>query len=350
MKTLITGIDTLEIGYCIDKYISYPEMFDEIEQAKVRAQNREIDGGFTVFGMDYMVKPYGTGRYDLVLVNDKMNLLICKNPLGGKYFPEIRNSFRSEHLWNGYWYDTIKSYEDWLSQWAVISGSKISRCDLTTDINAALPEFDNQYTGLITRAKIKDDFLIGGHTRGRRNTGYTFGKGSILCRIYPKDYEAKSKHKEYFYSIWEAKGWDGKSPITRIEFQSRRDFLKKWSVNTIDDIRNQAPDLWKYLTESWISIRVPGQDVKHHASRWQKTELWNEVINSGKNFGELSGVIPLSPGIPKVEHLLKMIRGCASQAEAVSGKNMKLELIDMFNSPDYKEEVKKKEYKLGRYR
>jgi hypothetical protein len=349
MKTLITGIDTLDMGYCIDQYICYPEMFAEIEEAKQKASEKEIDGGYTLYGRDFMVKPFGAGRYDYILINDNIKLTICKYPTGGQKYPEVRVAYGSPFLWNGYWYENVKEFEKWLNEWAQVVDSKASRCDLTTDINAELPIFDNNYTGLITRAKKKTDFRIDKHHSGRKNTGYSIGKGSLMCRIYPKDYEAKISQKEYFYTLWEANGWDGKSPVTRFEFQCRRKYLKEWSVNSIEDINNQAPDLWKYNTEKWISIRQPGKDVEHHANRWPKTELWDTVIDSGKNFGDLSGVTRLTPGIPKYEHLMRMIKGCASQAEAVSGKSLKEEILKIMNSSGYNEEVKKKEYRLGRY-
>ena len=352
MKALITGIDSLDIGYCIQEYICYPEMFDELDEAKRKAGEKEFknyEGGYNLFGMDFIVKPFGAGRYDYILVNDNVTIKVCHKVSSGTPYPEVSASFRSQYLWDGYWYKKVKDFEDWLKTWAWVVGSKVSRVDLTTDIQAELPIFDGKFTGLITRARKKTDYGLDRYTNGRLETGYRIGSGSLMCRIYPKAYEVKGSNKEWFYPLWEANGWDGKSDITRTEFQCRRDYLKPWQVNTIEDVLNQAPDLWKYNTEKWISIRVPGKDAKHHANRWGNTELWNAVINSGKKFGELSGVVKLEPGLPKYDHLMKMIIGCASSAQAINGMNIAEELKKITETEEFQEEVKKKEYRQGRY-
>jgi hypothetical protein len=54
--------------------------------------------------------------------------------------------------------------------------------------------------------------------------------------------------------IWDSEDW---KDIWRIEFQMRRVYIKKFGIESIDDLKACAGALWRYLTEEWLSLRLP---------------------------------------------------------------------------------------------
>ncbi len=73
-----------------------------------------------------------------------------------------------------------------------------------------------------------DDLLqLDEHASGRHVSGFSFGHGGIVARIYDKTREIreKSKDKKWLYLCWAEKGWVGAETVWRVEVQIRRETL-----------------------------------------------------------------------------------------------------------------------------
>ncbi|HET9954946.1 MAG TPA: hypothetical protein VFQ61_10605 [Polyangiaceae bacterium] len=111
------------------------------------------------------------------------------------------------------------------------------------------------------RAKKKGEYRIRSFLNGQDHvTGRTFGDGSALMgRVYDKTLELKQRHLPDSektlteHAAWRAAGWDGKKPVTRVEFEMKRDALESFGIETADGLTDERlRELWSYLTGKWL--------------------------------------------------------------------------------------------------
>jgi len=112
------------------------------------------------------------------------------------------------------------------------------------------------------------------HLRGRRFTGYSFGAGDLMCRIYDKTAEIRKSGKRWFGGLWLAGGADPGASVWRVEFQLRGDVLRELVIAVTDPrlqavaacatdwaiVRQGLDGLWAYLTtreagRGWLDLR-----------------------------------------------------------------------------------------------
>lgn len=113
----------------------------------------------------------------------------------------------------------------------------------------------------------------------RRLETLYFGRFSspLYARIYDKLGSLDKQGKEYMREIWGAAGWDGESPVWRVEFSLSGDFLKEaLDLLTPDengelphDLRDfetfmiSLPQVWQYLTTKWLRFCEPSPGDKN---------------------------------------------------------------------------------------
>jgi len=313
-KCILAGIDTLELGICVDEHLLTDDEWIAFEYSKELAQSTPYNndlGSITLRGKEFMVHRAGSPRYGYILSNEDITIRINKKAQGGKYFPEVKVIFRSAFLWRNGWQSAIKQVMEWLEGWLVINRIMISRCDLTADFNDYLPVLDNELRQVVTRAVNKRNFMkdtmeYGRFTTGKHSTGYVIGGKELHCRIYDKVLEINKSNKKWFYVLWSEQGWQQGDPVTRVEFQCRREYLKEMQTDTVQDLILQLADLWKNLTE-WLTIREIGKDS--HRNRWELTDFWKLVQGSRDRFGQLTGISRLKQKRPSYEKTSRRIRG-----------------------------------------
>jgi hypothetical protein len=123
----------------------------------------------------------------------------------------------------------------------------------------------------VCRAQRKTEFETDRqmHTRGRRLSGFVFGRGAIVARIYDKTLELAVRGETWPQVIWE--GADPNRPVWRVELQFRRPALKAFRLRTVADVLAARQDLWDYGMR-WISLREPTADTNR--SRWPEAPMW----------------------------------------------------------------------------
>ena len=218
-KILAVGIDSLNIGFNIDKWLFYPEMTKKLRCAKECASDKLFGGkGVTVewFGNEFNMLPKGSKGYELVMHNDDLRLCLAENCLGGRVLPEVFVQLNSAYLWGKGYERAYLELLEWVKKFAEIGSERINRVDLCVDLETKLPILDVK-RDVVTRSRKKVDYFQAEHyTDGLRDTGYRFGSGGIMGRIYDKGYECQ-RAKSWFYGVWKLGGYDGVSPVTRIE-------------------------------------------------------------------------------------------------------------------------------------
>lgn len=353
---LIAGIDTVEIGYCVSDYNIISEEWLEIQMAKARAQSTLYTKGTGINfkGYDLLVLRYsGGGRYKYILVNDDLNIRIRDDAQSGRHFPEIQVRFSSALLWRHGWESAIKKVDDWIRSFAVIVETKITRLDVMVDIMGELPILTQQLKEAVTRTRKKGIFSVcERYSEGWTQTGYRIGQKELLCRIYDKSREIMKSDKKWFEPLWNTHGWVKGNHVTRIEFQCRRKVLREININNIDNLFQHVPDLWKYLTNEWLTIRLFESNSRR--TRWELSDFWKSVQSAVDLFGKVKGVSRIKQLQAKSINLENNARGYALNLIALAavslGQNDIFYGIKYFESkvrswidgPGFEEEVKRR--------
>jgi len=315
IKALMSIIDTIHMGFYPSEFKLTEDDFKYLEEQKQLSKESGFSGNDLIeFKGKYWHITSARKIYAYVLYNDDATIKIARKLSGGAY-PEIFVEFRSRLLLGGLT-DAYLIIREWIEKWAVISSEKVSRADLTTDFQGDLRlDMDN----VVMRCRKNDTNFESLHREGRRITGYTFGSGELMLRIYDKTQELKKKGKQYILAEWEKHGWDKESEVWRVEYQMRREVLKQFKIETLQDLRTKAPDMWNYLTKEWFTVRQPSV-TDSTRSRWSYTELWETVQESFKSFGELSGVVREKIKQVTLEKLVPQMSGLVTSCMALMVK------------------------------
>lgn len=156
------------------------------------------------------------------------------------------------------------------------------------------------------------------HGVGVLESGYSFGRGNLMIRIYDKLLEIDHSQKIWFRDLWKKHGWDGESSVTRVEFQMRREFLKSMQVDTMQDLEVKLADLWAYVT-NWLTLRDPNPKDRNR-SRWPLKPFWDLVSKADtvSLFGNMTGVMRITQRKPRFRSLEKFARGAQVSMVAVA--------------------------------
>jgi len=305
------GIDSLNVGFNINQWRVDDTAFKRLADAKINAGLSLFGGkGETVKWGDreFNLLAKGTKGYEYVMNNDDVRLYIAKNCMGGRIYPEVFAQLNSCYLWGKGYQTAFNQFKSWLGEWAEVGGEKINRADLCTDLDISLPKLDLA-NEIVTRARKKVDyFQVEKYTNGRRDTGYRIGAKDLMARIYDKAYEIKGSEKYWFQDIWERGGWNGKSGITRIEFQTRRPYLKEFSVNSFEELIIVLPDMWRVITGEWMELKEPNKEDSNHR-RWKTSEMWETVQAAGGRFGECLGIQRWKQKQPRIDPIMAQMKG-----------------------------------------
>ncbi len=355
MRVVASGIDTLVIGFSIDGYVGVNN-FEALTEAKNQAGERQFDKkgyGVEWFGTEFNMTARGAMGYEWVMRNADVTVCIAREAKGGSIIPEVYVTFSSQNLWANGLDGAVMTFERWLSKWAVISGTRISRVDLCLDVAMPFPVIDIK-SEIVSRARkkrrVNELVKIEHHVECRRDTGYRFGSGDLVARFYDKTNEIKVSQKEWMKEVWTAEGWDGESPVVRYEFQCRRNFLKEMSVNSLEELKEGLADIWRYCTHDWL--RICNQGANTNQSRWKSKDYWTLIQQSFVLFGQAYGVLRMKSRKVRYDHLLKQIRGCCVTAVAVLSSGLgtaagmfklKEDLQAMLQSEDFLTDVAKRQ-------
>ena len=306
---LAVGVDTLELNFGVNRYAN-PCMFKTLDDSKAQAASggHKSANGVSVewFDKEFMILARGSkGGYEYVLNNGDIAIQVMPNAKGGSPSPEIRVLFHSPFLWR---MGDIQAYQeviDYLNRWVYLEYCTVSRADLCVDKLMPLPEIDRKRQ-IVSRLKDKDIFYGGDYQSGIRNTGYQFGRGGIACRLYDKTYEIAVKKHGHIKPLWSENGWDGESPVSRLELQLRRDGLRRFDeIMDFAIFQDSKADIWNYGTDRFLRIVNPAS-----ASRRERAK----VMDYWKAYQDCSGLFGIQQGVLPYKHVNEAWRPLVRQA------------------------------------
>jgi hypothetical protein len=273
-------IDTLKLNI---KGTMPQELADQLQQYQDQAREQEADvlTPWQFQGCPLAIKPHGSGHgWRWLLYSDDLHLQVGK----GKWNETVcRLTFRSVYLHSRDLDKTLSQVYAFLVGFLgyepVLQVSSLDQClDLAGwQLTAADAE------RFVSRGSLQElpadevaHFNPEVDRRGRRIKALYFSKTAPhSCCIYDKTAEVKVHHKEWFYEVWKRNGWDGETPITRIEFRYERECLREMGIECPFELLNQLDSLWAYSSQQWLRHTVPSAD--NNQSRWAVSEAWQVV-------------------------------------------------------------------------
>jgi hypothetical protein len=313
---LLSGIDSLDLGLYVEWRSDWKRRLKVMDKMKQKSR-REGDQIVSMpSGREFIFKPGGKGEnYRFHLQFEAYHLFIGK-AAQPKSSPNVYLSITAKTLW----LDGIDKALSWIAEDLKIIGGgsikfiQVSRVDLCCDflIPGGL-SYEFLKAHKITRS-INGRIFFG---HDQLQTCYIGdAKSPTELRIYNKGLEVKQEGtKLWFLDLWKRETPDD---IWRIEYQLRRDALKKSGINSIDDLREKQTALWSYLSKRFFSLRLPDNEK---AERRTIHPFWSEVQESfGQNIpGNEIHRICKQDAITPIEWYLSHIDGCLSSLASFKG-------------------------------
>jgi hypothetical protein len=274
---VLSGLDTVECAY----YLACPDWcaidFKRLLTLKEdMRQSKSRDGvALDLAGMPVLLMPYGNASGYPLVANHKDMVL----SFGQWNRPSFFVKFRSEALWHTGAAELHQRFMDWAlaAQLIKLRPETLSRVDFS---------FDYEYLGAPPR---NDDFVSLAekdvtHRKDGKNQTVTFGKGDVVLRVYNKvDEIVEKSEKTWFFDLWQRK-----ENVWRVEWQVRKDVLRRFGIFSFAELEERMGDLLTYLSTEHDSWRVPNEDSNR--SRWPLHPLWADIQDRAGKMNRL-GVV-----------------------------------------------------------
>ena len=264
-RCLVSGLDTIQAAYYLRPDFQGAFDFEPLMVAKerLRANNSRKGELLCIGGESFLLQGYGSkSGYPLVL--DHIDFSIQCGEFNN---PSFFVTYRSKALWE----KGAKVLHDFFVQWAeatgllVIRPETLSRVDFAFDYEIAAADFDSDS---VVSLSAKDAQYRG----DRKVQTIQYGKGDVVLRVYNKVVEIEEQSGK----IWLFQLWGTEKDVWRIEWQVRKEVLKRFSVRTFEDLFSGYGDVLRYLATEHDTMRIPNEDTNR--SRWPIHPLWTDLI------------------------------------------------------------------------
>jgi len=257
---LRSGADTLQLSFRGELYEESEIKLRELKElAQMESKGEQAYAQWELEGELFSVLPRGSGRFQYTLISPSYRLSLTD---GKGSMPLAFVQIQSGVLTKSGADSATAVITAILSQLAAISDvPRISRIDICVDFSTGFDMESISRHHWITRAK-----RISQYVERNAFTGWSLGlKGA----------EILVSNKPYMRELWMDCGWDGASPVWRLEFEVKREALAQFAVDSFD-IRRLCAGLWDHLTHSWLRLAIPsGSDDTR--SRWETHPLWRRL-------------------------------------------------------------------------
>lgn len=267
---LRSGVDTLVLSYSGELYQESEVRLAELKHlAQSEGKGEQAYAQWQVRGEVLSVLPRGSGRMPYTLICPSFRLSLSS---GKGSMPLAYVQIQSEILTKCGPESAISKIGSIVSEIASISeGPRISRIDICVDFSTGFDMESISRHQWVTRAK-----RIWQHVEDNQFTGWTIGlRGTVACRLYDKTAEIQVSDKDYMREFWLECGWDGATPVWRLEFEVKREAIRQFDLDSWD-IGPLCAGLWSHLTHSWLRLAVPSE-TDATRSRWETHPMWRRL-------------------------------------------------------------------------
>lgn len=273
-KIVNTAIDSL---YFSCKGTLDHDFINILEVLKNQAIESGKDEIYKILDYKFAVKPYGGRGYKYKMENNSFSCSVTDS----NNFPNLYIQIRASYL---YELSDIKAYKK-IKEWIKKSGifidrpkTSLSRIDLCTD-----------FQGFIFRKEDADRIVCkatsdSGYGLLKNFTGFSFGKGDIVLRIYNKSFEIKQSNKDWMIEVWKkSELYNEKQGVWRIELQLRRNSLKQFNINNPEGSFDKLKGLWDYGL-NWCQVKEISSNKQK--SRWKEDKSWQYIRENASFSGK----------------------------------------------------------------
>lgn len=261
---LLFGHDTIECAYYLRKTYGSALNFEQlaIDKEALRQVKHADPKVINLGGIEFLLQPYGSSSgFPFVITNQDFTIAF-----GEFNNPSFFVKFRSLALWR----EGAKALHQRFMQWAnglglvALKPESLSRVDFSFDYH--LPDIDFDEDSFVTLSTKDTQYRKDGKVQT-----FKFGESDIVLRIYDKVAEIEEQSgKSWFFELWGIA-----ENVWRIEWQTRKDTLKRFGIRTFDDLQDGQGDLLRYLAEEHTSLRNKSDDSNR--SRWPLHPLWLDL-------------------------------------------------------------------------
>lgn len=266
------GIDSLYLSF---RGGIHPRWALRLQEAKEFAQASDehliAAARVRIGDHDFLVAPRGRGRFAFLLEDNWFSIQLSNATKG--VLPLALVQVRSEYLTAVGPDEAVSTVSAVVERLGEVDGpALLSRIDLFADFGSSVPLAEIPGRHWVKRAKKRAI-----HEECDEITGITFGAGNeVSARLYDKTRELLRSGKDYMKPLWTGGGWDGESPIWRMEFQVRREGLPDAMLGPAEAALGYSGQLWRYLSEEWLRLAIPS-DSDETRSRWLTHPVWSSL-------------------------------------------------------------------------
>jgi hypothetical protein len=267
MKLLLCGLDTIECAYYLRPGDSCGIDFEALRaQREVMRNSKHPDSDvLELGGVEFLLSPNGTKSGYPFLISNKDGAI----QFGEFNDPSFFVKFSSFALWNKGAKFLHEQFLQWAGSLGFVEGRPegLSRCDFAFDFDLETIDFDEDS---FVSAADKDSQ----HRKNGKVQTFTFGRDEVVLRVYNKSDEIKeASHKSWLYPLWQGQTEN----VWRVEWQVRKETLKRFGLRTFQDLFDGYGDVLRYLISEHTSLRVKSEDSNR--SRWPVHPLWSMLAD-----------------------------------------------------------------------
>lgn len=279
---LLHGHDTIECAYYLAALPNCSLDFEKLaaEKEALRLAKVRRPKALIIGSEEFLLMPNGTkSGFPFLIENDAFSI-----QFGEFNKPNFYVTYRSYALWQFGAAKLNQRFLDWAASigFATFQPERLSRVDFTFDYRIDAIDFDED--SFISQAT-KDNQ----HRKNRKVQTFRFGEGELMLRIYNKVDEIQEKSaKTWFFDLWGCA-----ENVWRIEWQVRKEWLRRFGIRTFTDLLERQGDLLRVLVNDHTTLRIKTEDSNR--SRWPLHPLWQDLKERVSQMDGLGVVQELDP-------------------------------------------------------
>ena len=267
VQPLRWGVDSL--------YLSYPGQVSpsakaELAELKKLAQQLPHEAAKAQYAFDghvFQVSDKGTGLFAFRLIDGAFDIKL--STAKGDTVPMAYVQVRSRYLAHQDPLAIENHLRSVLRCFGEPQTPKVSRIDLFFDFASTVDMEGWQREAWVTRASAIQQFA-----EDSTFTGWAIGAGAaLMARLYLKSLECRKSGKDYLLDLWKRSGWDGETPVWRLEFEFRREVLAQLKLSSLPEALDNLDGLWGYASTDWLKL-CQVNPADRTRSRWPVHPLW----------------------------------------------------------------------------